>query len=195
MVYGPDRFHAQLQVNHKFQREKKIAGLDHFHVIRYYHTGVSVTAFDVTVWWNGQTFSVSDGLKAPKGASCHPVALGQSYSIIHHMKRTLVTLLFNHSSAALPLTRLHSPPLYFFFSRTFWHVLIHCHSEWWPLHMNYRLFINISTEQAGTRLKLWPPWVSITWRHKTQSSLGLSTVSALTCTGYSLKPVHSHISL
>lgn len=124
-------------------------------------------AFDVTVWGNGQTLSHSNGLRAPEGASAHPAALGQCYSI-NHMKRTLVTLLpITHVPLLLALP--HSLPFYFFFAHTYWHIVIRSQSEWWPQRMKYRLFSTISTGQTGTQLKSWTHWVSIIRRDETKA--------------------------
>lgn len=153
----------------KVSKAKKMATLDHSAVIQYYHIAVSCMCDSLwcAVWGNGQTFSHSSGLRAPEGASAHPAALGQCYSI-HHMKRTLATLL-SITCLSLPLALSHSLCLYFFFPYTYWHVVICLHSEWWPQHMKYRLFITISTGQAETQLKSWTLRVSITQRDKTKA--------------------------
>lgn len=97
--------------------------------------------------------------------SAHPIALGQYYSIIQRMKRTLVTLL-SITHVSLPH---FSPSLFLSAAFTHWHVVMCRHPEWWPLHTKYRLFITIPTGQAGTKLKSWTLLVSITHRDKTKA--------------------------
>lgn len=89
---------------------------------------VSVTAFDVTVWGTGQTFSYSNGLGAPKWDHAHPVALGKYYRIIQHMKSTLVTLL-SITHLSLPLVLPLALSSFLSPSLTGWHVVMCSHSE------------------------------------------------------------------
>lgn len=78
------------------------------------------------------------------------------------MKRTLVTLL-SITRLCLPLGSVSfSSSFILFISLTHWHVVMGSHWEWWLLNRKYRLFITISTGQAGTLLKSWTLWVSIT---------------------------------
>lgn len=102
LLYGVDRFEAQHTTSGDAKVSKGYNRL--FYATNIQMFPVSVTAFDVTVWGTGQTFSHSSGLGAPKWDHAHPVTLRIYYRIIQHMKSTLVTLLsITHLSLGLPL--------------------------------------------------------------------------------------------
>lgn len=153
---------------------------------------VSEAAFEVKAWGNGQIFSHSDGLGAPEGSNAHPVPLGQHYGIIHHMKRTLGTLL---SITHLSQSALFSPSLFLFPPS---HTLA-C-SHWltlWVMASVHKVltFYHLCSSTERSTAKVMD---SVSIHHpqrQNHSSSGLGRLWTVVHTGYPLIGPHSHKSV
>lgn len=171
LLYRVDRFEAYSHTQPKVSKGKKMALLDLSPVIHYYHIAVSCICDSLWCdslgkWTDIQPLKWVESTRGGQCSSCRFRAMLQ-YNPPHEMN--ISNLALNHSSLSPFRSLFLSLALSHTHTHTYWHVVIHSQSEWWPLHMKYRLFIIISAGQAGTVLKSWTLRVSITRRDKTKA--------------------------